>query len=147
MKLTEKQKRFCEEYVKTGNATQSYINAGYSVTKREVAEANARKLLGNNSGVIQYIKELNDSIKSAQIADMEEVKQFWTKTMRDELTDVKDRLKASEYIAKTNAAFIEKREISGEMNQNIKTESDLSKLSVEELKELESILSKTTNTE
>ena len=48
MKLTEKQKRFAEEYIKLGNATQAYIDAGYSVTKREVAEANARKLLGNN---------------------------------------------------------------------------------------------------
>ena len=69
MKLTEKQKRFAEEYIKLGNATQAYIDAGYSVTKREVAEANARKLLGNNS-VIEYIKELNDALKSAQIADM-----------------------------------------------------------------------------
>lgn len=140
MKLTEKQKRFCEEYIKTGNATQSYINAGYSATKREVAEANARKLLGNNSGITQYIKELNETIKSSQIADMEEVKRFWTNTLRDEEMDPKHRLKASEYIAKTNAAFIEKQEITGEMTQNVNT--DLSKLSVEELKQIESILSK-----
>lgn len=110
MKLTEKQKRFCEEYVKTGNATQSYINAGYSATTREVAEANARKLLGNNSAVIEYIKELNSKIVSSTIADMEEVKQFWTNVMRNEEADLKDRLKASEYIAKTNAAFIDKQE-------------------------------------
>lgn len=140
VKLTEKQKRFCEEYVKTGNATQSYINAGYSATKREVAEANARKLLGNHSGITQYISELNEAIKSAQIADIEEVKQFWTKTMRNATNELKDRLKASEYIAKTNAAFIEKREVSGETTHNINT--DLSKLSVEELKQIESILSK-----
>lgn len=142
MKLTEKQKRFCEEYVKSGNATQSYIDAGYSATKREVAEANARKLLGNNSAVKEYIQELNNRLVSAQIADMEEVKQFWTNTLRDENMDPKHRLKASEYIAKTNAAFIEKQEISGETTTNLKTDVDLSKLSVEELKKLESILSK-----
>lgn len=142
MKLTEKQKRFAEEYVKTGNATQSYINAGYSVTKREVAEANARKLLGNNSALTQYIKELNDKLVSSQIADMEEVKKFWTDTLRDNEADLKHRLKASEYIAKTNAAFIEKQEITGEMTQNVNNH-DLSNLSVEELKQIESILSKT----
>jgi phage terminase small subunit len=141
VKLTEKQKRFAEEYVKTGNATQSYINAGYSATKREVAEANARKLLGNYSSITQYIKELNNQLISHQIADMEEVKTFWTNTMRSGNAELKDRLKASEYIAKTNAAFIEKKEITGEMTQNIN--ADLSKLSVEELKQIESILSKT----
>jgi phage terminase small subunit len=140
MKLTEKQKRFAEEYVKTGNATQSYIDAGYSATKREVAEANARKLLGSNSGITRYIKELNDRLMSEQIADMEEVKKFWTDTLRDAEIDHKHRLKASEYIAKTNAAFIDKQEVTGEMTQNINT--DLSKLSVEELKQIESILSK-----
>lgn len=30
MKLTEKQKRFADEYIKSGNATQSAIKAGYS---------------------------------------------------------------------------------------------------------------------
>lgn len=140
MKLTEKQKRFAEEYVKTGNATQSYIDAGYSATKREVAEANARKLLGNYPLITQYIKELNERLVSSQIADMDEIKRFWTTTFRDEAIDHKHRLKASEYIAKTNAAFIEKQQISGEMTQTI--HSDLSKLSVEELKQIESILSK-----
>jgi len=31
--------------------------------------------------------------------------------MRDENTDMKDRLKVSEYIAKTNGAFVEKKEL------------------------------------
>jgi phage terminase small subunit len=44
---------------------------------------------------------------------MEEVKQFWTNTMRNREVEFKDRLKASEYIAKTNAAFIDRQEISG----------------------------------
>ncbi|MCC0650821.1 terminase small subunit, partial [Clostridioides sp. ZZV15-6598] len=29
-KLTEKQKRFCDYYIKTGNATEAAIKAGYS---------------------------------------------------------------------------------------------------------------------
>lgn len=134
MKLTEKQKRFCEEYVKSGNATQSYIDAGYSATKREVAEANARKLLGNNSAVKEYIQELNNLLVSSQIADMEEVKRFWTSTLRDESLDRKDRLKASEYIAKTNASFVEKTQISGELNHKVELTAEERKKRIEELK-------------
>lgn len=119
MKLTEKQKRFAEEYIKTGNATQSYIDAGYSATKREVAEANARKLLGNNSAITQYIKELNERLVSSQIADMDEIKRFWTNMFRDDNVDPKHRLKASEYIAKTNAAFIEKQEVKADVDATI----------------------------
>lgn len=43
-KLSPKQERFCQEYINTGNATQSYINAGYSKTG---AEAGSSRLLIN----------------------------------------------------------------------------------------------------
>jgi len=100
-----------------------------------------------NAKVLAYVEERNKQLSDDRIASMEEVKRFWSETLRDEDMDPKHRLKASEYIAKTNAAFIEKQEISGETTHNIKTETDLSKLPVEELKTLESILSKAANTE
>ena len=31
MKLTEKQKRFADLYIESGNATEAYIKAGYTV--------------------------------------------------------------------------------------------------------------------
>ena len=41
MKLTEKQKRFADEYIKSGNATQAAIKAGYSKrTARTIAQQN-----------------------------------------------------------------------------------------------------------
>ena len=43
-KLSPKQEKFCQEYLNTGNATQSYINAGYSKTG---AEAGSSRLLIN----------------------------------------------------------------------------------------------------
>ena len=43
-KLSPKQERFCQEYINTGNATQSYINAGDSKTG---AEAGSSRLLIN----------------------------------------------------------------------------------------------------
>ena len=42
--LSPKQEKFCQEYINTGNATQSYINAGYSKTG---AEAGSSRLLIN----------------------------------------------------------------------------------------------------
>ncbi|MBO0959554.1 terminase small subunit [Neobacillus sp. MM2021_6] len=136
MKLTEKQQRFVDYYLSSGNAEDAAKKAGYN------ARGNTTKLLQNTT-IQNAIAERNKQIESDRIADMEEVKRFWTNTMRDDEVELKDRLKASEYIAKTNAAFIEKQQISGETTHNIKTDADLSKLSVEELKELEAILSKT----
>lgn len=44
MKLTEKQKRFADEYIKSGNATQSAIKAGYSKkTARSMGQENLTK--------------------------------------------------------------------------------------------------------
>jgi phage terminase small subunit len=133
VKLTEKQQRFVDYYITSGNAEDAAKKAGYN------ARGNTTKLLQSTT-IQQAIKERNKQIESDRIANMEEVKQFWTITMRSGEADLKDRLKASEYIAKTNAAFIEKQQITGEMTQTIQT--DLSKLSVEELKQIESILSK-----
>ena len=139
MKLTEKQKRFVDFYIESANATEAYKKA-YNSKNDNTAAKEGHKLL-KNPKITQEIEERNKQLESHRIADMEEVKRFWSDTLRDENIDHKHRLKASEYIAKTNAAFIEKREITGEMTQNINT--DLSKLSVEELKQIESILSKT----
>jgi phage terminase small subunit len=138
LKLTEKQKLFADLYIETGNATEAYKRV-YKSQNDNTAGKEAFKLL-RNPKITPYLEERNKQFESHRIADMEEVKRFWSDTLRDENIDHKHRLKASEYIAKTNAAFIEKREITGEMTQNINT--DLSKLSVEELKQIESILSK-----
>jgi phage terminase small subunit len=144
VKLTEKQQRFADYYIQTANATESYHRAYGG--KRSTADANGTKLLGNTR-VKQYIEERNKQLENDRIVSMEEVKRFWSDTIRDEDINFKHRLKASEYIAKTNGAFIDRQEISGEMTQNLNNEVDLSKLSVKELKELESILSKTAESE
>ena len=45
MKLTEKQKRFCEEYLVDLNATQAYFRAGYSAKNENIAGVEGLKLL------------------------------------------------------------------------------------------------------
>lgn len=86
MKLTEKQKKFADNYIETGNATQSYIDAGYKASKRYVAEANARKLLGNYS-VKNYIEERMKEISSKRIMGATEALELLTSIARGETSD------------------------------------------------------------
>jgi phage terminase small subunit len=114
--LTQKQRMFADEYVLTGNASQSYQKI-YNCGIKE-AEASSSRLLSNVK-VTEYIITVNQKIKNDKIADMQEIKEFWTDIKRDKTQETKDRLKASEFIAKTNAAFIENRNISGSLLVNI----------------------------
>lgn len=109
-KLTPKQKKFADLYIKTGNATSSYMDV-YEC-KEKAAEANSSRLIRNDK-VCEYIEERNNKLDKKTIADMEEVKEYWTNILRRDTLGVQGGLKASEYIAKTNAAFIDKTELTG----------------------------------
>jgi phage terminase small subunit len=115
--LNFKQKRFADFFIETGIAAASYIKAGYDAAGN-AAEVNASRLL-RNAKVQEYIKERNEQLDVNFIADIVETKRFWTEIMRDANADMKDRLRASEFIAKTNGAFIEKRELQGALNNKI----------------------------
>lgn len=114
--LTEKQKRFADYYIESGNATDAYQRA-YGC-KRQTADANGTRMLGN-ARVLQYIEKRNKQLDNNRIATMQEVKEFWSTVLRSDNVEMKDRLKASEYIAKTNAAFIDRQEHSGETGVRI----------------------------
>ena len=86
MKLTEKQKLFADEYIKSGNATQSYIKAGYKVKSEKVAGVNAARMLGN-ARVKSYIDGKLAEIESHKIADAKEVLQYLTRVLRGEETE------------------------------------------------------------
>lgn len=128
MKLNARQKAFCEFYVASGNATESAVKAGYS---KRTARSIGQRLL-TNVDIQSYIEELNKKVKDNRIADIKEVKEFWTEVLRNKNQKIQDRLKASEYIAKTNGAFLDKVEVKGE----IKTDNPLSGLTTEELKKV-----------
>lgn len=117
--LTIKQQKFADLYIETGNATQSYVDAGYKATKREVAEANARKLLGNYS-VQKYIENRMQELQQNSIASQEEVLQYLTKVMRGKEKDqfgldasLQDRTKCAELLGKRYGTFVDKKELTG----------------------------------
>jgi len=115
IKLTRKQQAFVDYYIETGNATKAAIKAGYSKkTARVMGQENLLK-----PAIKKHIENRNKQIENERIADMKEVKEFWTSMVRNNKLEPKDRLKASEYIAKTNGAFLEKVEHTGDMDLNI----------------------------
>ena len=127
-KLNLKQQRFCEYYVACGNVYEAGLKAGYSdfYSNKRLHTQMKQEHYQN------YIKELTKPLQDKRIADIQEIRQFWTDVVRNEDEDMKDRLKASEYIAKTNGAFIDKIDV----NANVKKINPLDGLTTEELKRL-----------
>lgn len=120
--LTDKQKRFCEEYIKDMNASDAYIRAGYKVKNADVAKANASRLIAN-ANVKRHIDELNGIITKNNIADAQEIREFLTNVLRGDESEenamainkgdfiqeiemvrtqvkAKDRLKAADMLSK-----------------------------------------------
>lgn len=79
-KLTIKQKKFADEYIKTGNATQSAINAGYSEkTARKIGSENLTK-----PDIKAYIDERMKELEEEAIADQKEILKGLTRQARRE---------------------------------------------------------------
>lgn len=121
-KLTERQRRFCEEYLIDGNATQAAIRAGYSKRSATVVSTTLMK----NPRVQAHLKALLDELHSAKVANAQEVLEYLTSIMRGEqreqtlqligdgMQDItaidvaaKDRLKAAELLGKRYGIFKE----------------------------------------
>lgn len=127
--LTLKQKKFADEYIISGNATQSAIKAGYT---KKYANTNANKLL-HNTTIKTYIDERLAKLDSEKIADQKEVLEYLTSVMRGEHTEqtlisrgaewgqektnidvgAKDRIKAAELLGKRYSMWTDKVDMSG----------------------------------
>lgn len=118
MKLTPKQQAFADYYIQTGNATESYKRAYPSCNKDDTARANASRLL-TNANVVSYVTDKQKYLEDSRMADMEEVRIFWSETMRNSDNHMRDRLKASEMIARTSGAFLDKVEVKATGEQTI----------------------------
>lgn len=82
-KLTEKQKRFIDFYIETGNGAEAARRAGYS---EKVARQSAGKILASPriaSAIAARLKEIEDK----RIAKAKEVMEFLTSSMRGEIKE------------------------------------------------------------
>lgn len=91
MKLTAKQRMFADEYIKSGNATDAYIKAGYKVKTNSSAKAASSRLLTNVS-LKNYIDAKMAEIESHKIADAKEAMQAITAIARGETTETQTQL-------------------------------------------------------
>lgn len=126
--MTDKQKRFCDEYLIDCNATQAAIRAGYSP---KTANEQGNRLLTNVS-VKAYIDERLEQLHTKKTADAQEVMEYLTSVMRgehkeqtlalcgdgmQEIQDIdvsaKDRIKAAELIGKRYGMFKDAVDLGG----------------------------------
>ena len=119
-KLNARQKKFADEYIITGNITQSAIKAGYS---ESYADSQGYRLLGI-VGMQEYIQERNKQLDKEKIADMQEVHEFWTNVLRSDEYATSERIKVSELIGKANGAFLDRVEQTGDMGIQIEWVND-----------------------
>lgn len=126
VKLTEKQRRFADEYIRTGNIRQSAILAGYSEkTAHVVGSENIRK-----PNIKAYIDKRLEDLRKESIAEQDEILQFLTKVVRGQASGtalvgmgmgeqsvdqvpptIAERTKAAELLGKRYALFVEKQQV------------------------------------
>ena len=82
-RLTEKQRRFCDEYLISLNATAAYKAAGYSAKSDRVAAVEGHKLL-DSPKMRKYLKERMEGKETERIAKQDEVLECLTDIMRGE---------------------------------------------------------------
>ena len=107
--LTDKQARFCEEYLIDLNATQAAIRAGYSEkTAREQAAQNLSKL-----NIQEKIAELKAERSKRTEITQDSVIQELAAVARAEIKGVRavDKLKALELLGKHLGMFVERYEV------------------------------------
>ena len=104
-KLTPKQKKFCDEYLKLGNATQAAKNAGYSEKTAYRTGADNLKV----PHILDYINARQEQIASKDIADIEEIMKYLTDVLRRKIKDqfdldasLSERTKAAQELLKRN---------------------------------------------
>ena len=108
-KLTDKQLLWIDEYIKTNDYTTATVKAGYNAKyPRAIGYENSIRF---KEIIEARRKELNEKITNKNIAELEEIQEFWTEMFKDASTKDSDRLKASELLAKSKGGFIEKHEI------------------------------------
>lgn len=101
--MTERQRRFAEYYIETGNARQSALKAGYSEGYAEHVK--------HQKGVKEYLDKRLGGMTDERVASADEVLTFLTAVMRGEAGDDEKacgmRMKAAEMIAKRMGYFRE----------------------------------------
>lgn len=102
LKLTIKQKKFADEYIRLGNSTQAAINAGYSKkTARQIGADNLSKAY-----IREYINEKMDALDKEKTMQIKEIMEELTSIARGELKE--ERLDKDGNIVETRPLFADR---------------------------------------
>ena len=105
--MTEKQKRFCDEYLIDLNATQAAIRSGYSAkTAKQIGQQNLTKL-----DIQEYINKRLAEKEAELIANQDEILRTLTRVLRRQEMDtvvVTCKERSSKYDEKGKKVTIEK---------------------------------------
>ena len=137
MSLTIKQQRFADEYIISGNATQSAIKAGYS---KKTASITGHENL-KKPNISQYIETRLAELQSKKVADQQEVMEYLSAVMRGETTEqtlkgegegyqaiididvsAKDRIKAAELIGKRHMMWTDRQQVDTDVQLQIQVD-------------------------
>ena len=112
--LTEKQKRFIDYYIETGNASKASEMAGYKGKNLNTVGAQ------NLAKLSKFIKIKLEEKENSRIASQDEVLEYLTRVMRGQEKDsfgldasLQDRTKCAELLGKRYGTFKEKVEVNG----------------------------------
>lgn len=122
--MNERQKKFAQHYAQSGNTVQSAIKAGYSDS---YANKLAHKLL-DNIGVAQYIKSLTEKAQEERILSALERQELLSNLAKDGEEKTADRIKAVDVLNRMTGEYLDKVEISGEVNTTGKLDKILEQL-------------------
>lgn len=138
--LTPKQEAFCMAYVRTNNATKSYLEAGYKAKNANTAAASSSALLRQPNIALRLseirktihdkqaetLAEKTAEIKAKNIMDIAEMQERLSAVARQEATEeyisssgetmerkvsMKDALKAMELLGKMQGAFLDRQQV------------------------------------
>lgn len=107
--MNSRQQKFVAVF--EGNGTEAARLAGYGGDEASLAVIASRLL--KNVNISAAIKKRQVTGSKKLIASREDRQAFWTKVMEDAQQDMRNRLKASELLGKSEADFTEKVEHSG----------------------------------
>ena len=112
--MNVRQKKFAEYYAQSGNTVQSAIKAGYS---EAYANSTACKLL-ENARVAEYLKSLSEKASKERILTAIERQAMLSDIAKKEYENQSDRIKAIDTLNKMTGEYIDRVELSGEVNTN-----------------------------
>ena len=110
-KLTVKQQKWIDEYIKCDDYTTASRNAGYTGSNDNLRAMGYQNSIKFKELLDARRLEISKKINNKNIAELEDIFEFWTETFKNTSEETKDRIKASELLAKAKGGFIEKVEV------------------------------------